>query len=170
MIYLLVLLGFLFFAAVAMTINEGFWNNTISLLYLLISGIVGAVAGAPLGVLILEKAGQADENAWYFVFAGMWAAFSLSLLVLKILADQASRTRVRFIPLVDKIGGILMGLMVAVMLTSFAAFTLWHAPIKAGQSDWNKDDRKATFAQAVGPFNFVLQRFLEAESVDGSLY
>jgi len=165
----MIALGFMFFAGIAMTVGEGLWSNTISLLFVLISGLAGATAGVPLGILIMEQMDQADANAWYFIFAGMWAAFVLTMLLLRIVAEKASKTRVRFLPIVDKLGGIAMGLLVAVMLTSFAAFTLWSAPIKA-DADWSKDARKPTFAKAVGPFNFVLQRFLDAEKLDSPFY
>ena len=169
MLYLMIALGFMFFAGVAMTVGEGLWSNTISLLCVLISGLAGATAGVPLGMMLMKQAEQVDDNAWYFIFAGMWGVFGLSMLLLRIVADKASKTRVRFIPILDKLGGIAMGLVVAVMLTSFAAFTLWSAPIKA-ESSWSKDARKPTFAKAVGPFNFVLQRFLEAEDHESPFY
>ena len=172
MIYLLVVVGFMFFAGVAMAINEGLWSNTISLLCVLISGIAGCVAGAPLGVMILERTGQDDANAWYFVFAGIWGGFALTLLALRILTDKASRTRMRFIPVVDKIGGILMGLAVAMMLASFAAYTLVRVPISAGEWEFSEDGQshRNAFALAQNPFRIVVKNFLKAEEIDTPFY
>ncbi len=172
MLYLLVLLVFLFFAGVAMTIGEGLWNNTILLFCVLISGLVAVIAGVPFGAMILEKAGQSDSNAWYFLFAGMWGTFALSLLVLRMMVDKASRIRVRFLPIVDKIGGILMALAVGVMLTSFAAYTLVRVPISAGE--WKvgdaSDSQKKAFAQAQNPFRVVVKNFVNAEGIDSPFY
>jgi len=172
MLLLLITLGFLFFASVAMTINEGLWSNTILLLCILISGLVGIVAGVPLGVMILEKLGKEDSFAWYCVFAGVWGVFVLTMVILRILTDKASRTRVRFLPVVDKIGGILMALAVAVMLTSFSAFTLVTVPINAGE--WKKSDAsdsvKSGFAYARNPFRVVLKNFVKSEEIDATFY
>lgn len=169
MLYLLVALGFMFFAGVAMTINEGLWSNTIALLCILISGCASVAAGVPLGVMILDQIGLDAANAWYCVFAGMWGVFVLSLLVLRIATDRASQVRVRFLPIVDKIGGILMGLFVATMLTSFAANTLLGAPIKAGA--WKDEGgHKDTMEQLATPFYSVAQAFKDADDVDNPLF
>ena len=172
MTLLLVLLGFLFFAAVAMCINEGLWNNTILLLCVLISGLASSVIGVPAGAMIFEKSGFADANAWYLIFAGMWAVFALTLLVLRIVVDKASKIRVRFLPLVDKIGGILMGLTVALMLTSFAAFTLLYGPVKAGHAKWNEASASqiSNFEKVASPFYTVSKNFAKAEKIDSSFF
>lgn len=168
MLYLLVALGFMFFAGVAMTINEGLWSNTIALLCILISGCASVAAGVPLGVMILDQIGLDAANAWYCVFAGIWGVFVLSLLVLRIVTDRASQVRVRFLPIVDKIGGILMGLFVATMLTSFAASTLLAAPIKAGA--WKDDGGyQDTIEQFASPFFAVTKAFKKADNVNNSL-
>lgn len=172
MIYLLVVIGFVFFAGLAMSVNEGLWSNTISLLCILISGLAGVTAGVPLGAMILEKSGKDDSFAWYFIFAGIWGVFVLTLLVLRILTDKASRVRVRFLPLVDKIGGVLMGLLVATMLASFAAYTLVRVPISAGE--WKVSDategQKSAFAYFQNPFRTVVKNFAQAEDVDSPFY
>jgi hypothetical protein len=172
MTYLLVLVGFLFFAGVAMTINEGLWNNTVLLLLTLTSGLAAVTVGVPLGSMILEQSGKGEEFAWYFVFAGVWGVFSLSLLVLRIVADKASTVRLRFLPVVDKLGGILMGLLVAMMLASFAAYTLLKIPIEAGH--WKKNDASAAvrgyFGNAATPFNTVARKFVKAEEIDSGFY
>ena len=172
MLLLLVLLGFLFFAALAMCVNEGLWSNTILLICILISGTAASAAGVPLGAMAFEKAGQDDSFAWYYVFAGMWGVFALTLLILRIAVDKASTIRVRYLPVVEKLGGILMGLVVAVMLTSFAAFTLLYGPIKAGE--WKMSDASesqvSAFKRITGPFYSVSKSFAKAEKIDFSYY
>lgn len=167
MLYLLVALGFMFFAGVAMTINEGLWSNTILLISVIISGLAGMIGGVPLGVVGMEQTGKAGEFAWFFVFAGIWAVFTLCMLLMRIVVDKISRVRVRFLPIVDKIGGILIGLFAALMLTSFAANTLKDAPIRAGA--WNINDasegQKSLFRQVTTPFFSVSNKFVQAESI-----
>jgi len=172
MLYLLALLGFIFFAGVAMTINEGLWNNTVLLLCLLISGIAAMVAGVPLGVMLLEQLELENPKAWYCVFAGIWTVFIVTIVVLRLATDRVSTIRVRFLPVVDKIGGIMMSLFVAVMLTSFAAYALERVPIATGE--WSAADASETqrqyFANARNPFRIVLKNFTNTEEVDSPFY
>ena len=172
MLYLLIALGFMFFAGIAMTVNEGLWNNTISLICVIVSGLVSVTAGVPLGAFIFDKADQSDSSAWYFIFVAVWAVFVITLIILRIFNDKASTVRVRFLPMVDKIGGILMGLLVATMLTSFAANTLLSGPIEAGQ--WKKSDAsdgvRNAFGILCGPFYSVGKTFVKAEDFESSFF
>jgi len=74
----------------------------------------------------------------------------------------------RFLPMLDKVAGPLMGIFVAVMLTSFTAFTLERVPIKAGEwsfkdaSDW----QVSTFKYARAPFRGVVKSFVQGEKAD----
>ncbi len=166
MSYLLTLLIFLAFAGIAMTINEGLWSNTITYLCLVISGLAGAIGGVPLGMMIFDQAGQGGEFAWYFVFAGMWLVFSLTMLILRILTDKASKVRVRFLPIVDKIGGWVMCILVASMLEGFAAYTLLVAPVNAGEWKPDNDQQRPRMERAAGPFTLVLVNFVKSDQID----
>ena len=171
MLYITILLGAVLFAGVAMTINEGLWSNTIMLLLIILAGLMAIVAGVPLGTWGLEQSGKDASFAWYFRFAGIWGVFFLSLAVMRVIADKISRTRMRFLPVIDKIAGPLMGIFVAVMFTSFAAYTLWKLPVAAGQ--WEKSElsetQKSIFAYAQAPFHSVQIRFFDAEDITSPL-
>jgi hypothetical protein len=162
------LVMFVFFAAVAMTINEGLWNNAINFMCIVLSGLLGIFVGVPVGNMIGEAAGLTPDNAWYFVFAGVWGVFSLSILITRMVAERISRVRMRFIPLVDQIGGPLIGLLAAVMFTSFATYTLDRIPIKAGQwkyaeaAEW----QKSVFTYGRAPFYNVANAFAAGEGLD----
>jgi hypothetical protein len=172
MLYLTIILLFVFFAGVAMTVGEGLWSNTVSLLCIMLAGSFAIFGGIPLGLFIVEQAGASDEQAWYFVFGGVWGVFFVSLTIMRILVEMASRTRVRFVPPLEKAAGPLMGLFVAVMLTSFTAYTLARIPINAGA--WKYSDaadwQKTTFTYACAPFHTVVKRLAEAESVKSNLF
>jgi hypothetical protein len=162
------LVCFVFFAAVAMTINEGLWNNAISLLAIVLGGLFGMFVGVPVGNMIAQQANASTEQIWYFVFAGVWGVFSLAVLILRIIMDRTSRTKMKFIPLVDKIGGPIVGLLAAVMFTSFATYTLDRIPIKAGQ--WSYSDaaewQKTVFMYGRAPFYNVASKFAAGEGLD----
>ena len=170
MLYLTVLLIFTFFAGMAMTVNEGLWNNTILLFAILLAGLIGMVLGVPLGNFVIDRADAGAETTWYFIFGGVWLSFALSVTLIRLLVDNASKFRLKFIPLLDKIAGPLMGLLVAVMFTSFVAYTLERIPIQAGQwkfadaADW----QKSTFTYARAPFFNVAKSFMAAEGADAA--
>lgn len=162
------LVCFVFFAAVAMTINEGLWNNAILLMAIVFGGLFGIFVGVPAGNMIAAQAGADTEQLWYFVFAGVWGVFSLSVLVIRLIMDRTSRTRMKFIPLVDQIGGPIIGLIAAVMFTSFVTYTLDRIPIKAGQ--WNYSDaagwQESVFKYGRAPFFNVANAFAGGEGLD----
>ena len=168
MIYLAVLICAVLFAGIAMTVNEGLWSNAIALISVTLGGLFGVFVGVPAGNFLAEQSGKGPTNAWYFVFAGMWGVFTISVLVMRVVADRTSRTKMRFIPLVDKFGGPLVGILVAVMFASFAAYSLDRIPIKAGE--WKYADSPG-FAQTVftyvrAPFWNVANSFANAEHID----
>ena len=168
MIFLTILICFVFFAGVAMTVNEGLWSNTVSLICVVLGGLMAVTAGVPLGNWGLEQSGRDAAFTWYFSFAGIWGVFALTVTLLRVAADKCSRVRMRFIPLVDKIAGPLMGLFVAVMFASFAAFTMIECPFRAGEWDLAKAAswQKSTFQYARGPFYNVAKRFVDADGVE----
>jgi CDP-diglyceride synthetase len=162
------LVCFVFFAAVAMTINEGLWNNAILLMAIVLGGLFGIFVGVPVGNMIAAQAGADSEKTWYFVFAGVWGVFSLSVLIIRIAMERTSRVRMKFIPLVDKIGGPIVGLVAAVMFTSFVTYTLDRIPIKAGE--WSYSDaaewQKSIFAYGRAPFYNISNAFAAGEGLD----
>lgn len=170
MLYLAILLCFVFFAGVAMTVSEGLWNNAIALISVLLGGLFGVFLGVPAGNFAAEQAGKGPANAWYFVFAGMWLVFAVSVMVTRVVAERISRTRMKFIPLVDKIAGPILGLLVAVMFTSFATYTLDRGPIKAGEWKYASIDGfpEQVFKYGRAPFRTIATTFAEADQLDDS--
>ncbi|QDT00992.1 hypothetical protein [Adhaeretor mobilis] len=159
MFYVCILLFFVFFAGIAMTIGEGLWSNTVNLLCLLISIPTGYIVGVPFGIWGFEQADTSDGNFWYFIFAGYWLSFFVSMLVLRVLCDKASRVRMRFIPQFEMVAGPLMGLFVAVLFTSWLTFTIVYGPRQAGVWDTSKmaDWEKSTIQYFNAPaYNLVL--------------
>ena len=172
MLYLTVMLVFLSFASVAMTVNEGLWNNAITLFCITLGGLFGILGGVPLGTWLLAQTDKPPTAAWHFVLAGIWGVFFLSVLVMRLATGSASAVRVRFLPLVDNIGGPIMGLFVAVMLASFTAYTLLHVPIKA--EEWRLKTaarwQVSVFQYAQAPFWNVLKNFVTAEEADADFF
>ena len=168
MIYLTVLLGFVFFAGIAMTINEGLWNNLVATVCILLAGVASMVVGLPVGATLLEKSGKDSTFTWYFLFGGVWLTFFLTVMVLRVIVDRASPVRVRFIPQLDRFVGPLVGLLAAVLFTSLLALSLLRLPVAAGE--WKVDEKPAwasTWMQrAATPMNSVMKRIENGEGVD----
>lgn len=172
MLYLTILLIFVFFAGLAMTINEGLWSNTVLLMCIMLAGLFAILGGIPLGLYIIAQADAADEYAWHCVFAGVWLVFVLSVTIMRVLLEKASKVRVKFVPPLEKVAGPLMGLFVAVMFTSFAAYTMERIPVNAGHwpvtdaADW----QRTVFTYARAPFHNVVKRFAESEGVRSDFF
>lgn len=157
--YLCVLIYFVFFAGVAMTINEGLWSNALSLIAILVCGPLAIAAGYPLGLYLQAQLEKPVEQTWYFVFAGVWLVFFFSIMVLRLILDRtASRVRMKFVPPLELAAGPLVGLLVAALFASFLTFTLFTIPINAGEwpyanaAGW----QKTTMESGSGLFNKVL--------------
>jgi hypothetical protein len=138
MALLSVLVFFVFFAGVAMTIGEGVWNNTINLMAIILAALTAAVAGPPLGVFALDKFGKEPPQMWYFTFAGTWLVFFLTVTVFRLILERTTRVRMKFVPPMEMAGGPLIGLLASLMFTSFLASTLYAMPIKSGEWDFLK--------------------------------
>lgn len=160
MLYLCILIYFVFFAGTAMTVAEGLWNNAISLMAILICGPLAVAVGYPIGLMLQDKMGNDANQTWYFAFGGVWLVFFFSIMVVRLIADRVcSRTRMKFVPPLEKIAGPVMGLLTAAMFTSFLTYTIYTIPIAAGEwkigeaSSW----QQSTLAQGSGPFHAVLK-------------
>ena len=83
------------FAADAMTIRDGLWSNTITLVNILISGIVAFAFYAPI-VVYLDETVTAGQHTYWLDFAVLWAVFCVAMLVCRTLTGALSKTRMRF--------------------------------------------------------------------------
>lgn len=172
MLWLCVLLFFIFFAGVAMTIGEGLWSNSINLFATMLAGLSGVAFGYPLGDWAITEFDKGVEFLWYFRFAGVWLVFFVTVMLFRLAAERASKVRMRFLPQLDMIAGPLMGLFVAVMFTSVFAWTLLKLPIEQGE--WKLSDasgwQKSTFQYFSTPFNSLGKAVLgDVDVADGKL-
>ncbi len=80
--YLAIVLLFVFFAGIAMTVNEGLWSNTVSLLCVLFASMSAWYWGPMLGRFVIEQAEPSAANEWAFWFASIWGVFFLTVTIL----------------------------------------------------------------------------------------
>ena len=122
------IVGFIFFASLAMMVREGLWSNTITLVNVFISGIVAFGFYAPLTVKVDEALG--GEFTYLLDFLMLWALFVVTMIVARVLTDRLSTTRLRLKHPIDTICGPLMAALAAWVITSFAVATLHTAPLQ----------------------------------------
>ena len=122
------IVGFIFFASLAMMVREGLWSNTITLVNVFISGIVAFGFYAPLTIKVDEALG--GEFTYLLDFLMLWALFVVTMIVARVLTDRLSTTRLRLKHPIDTICGPLMAALAAWVITSFAVATLHTAPLQ----------------------------------------
>ncbi len=122
-VYLIVL-----FAGLAMTVREGLWSNTLTLLSIIISGLVAFGFYSPL-VVYLDESATDGQHTYWLDFAIMWALYTATMLVLRTLFVAASKTRLRFKHPIDPVGGPIVGFMAAWVLAAFTLATLHTSPL-----------------------------------------
>lgn len=119
--------GVVFFAGLAMMVREGLWSNTISLFNIIISGLVAFGYYAPLTSWLDGQLGGGFTYVLDFVV--VWALFVVTTLLCRTMTKVASKTRMRFKHPIDPVGGPIIALVAAWVLSSFTMATLIMAPM-----------------------------------------
>ena len=166
MLYLAVLMFAVFFAGFAMTVNEGMWNNAITLFRVVLAAMIAVPGGLALTGFVLEQAKPSPENEWAFKFACIWGIFFFAVMVLRLITDRTSKVRMKFFKPLDAGGGILLGLVVAWMLTSFSALTLFM-PFAAGV--WNTAEAAPWQTKTIQTFATPISSAVKAFHGDDAL-
>lgn len=122
-VYLIVI-----FAGLAMTVREGLWSNTLTLVNIIVSGLVAFGFYSPL-VVYLDEGVTNGQHTYWLDFAIIWALYCASIVICRSLTAAASKTRMRFKHPIDPVGGPLIGLIAAWVLASFTLATLHTSPM-----------------------------------------
>lgn len=116
------------FAGLAMTVREGLWSNTLTLINILISGLMAFGLYSPL-VAYLDEEQTSGQHTYWLDFAILWAIFAVTMLVCRTLTAAFSKTRMRFKHPIDPVGGPAVGFLAAWVLAAFAMATLHTSPM-----------------------------------------
>ena len=71
------------FAGLAMTVREGLWSNTLTLINIIISGLVAFGFYSPLVVYLDEEVTDGQHTYW-LDFAIIWALFCVTMVILPL--------------------------------------------------------------------------------------
>jgi uncharacterized membrane protein required for colicin V production len=116
------------FAGLAMTVREGLWSNTLTLLNIIISGLVAFAFYSPI-VAYLDEDVTNGQHTYWLDFAVLWALYAATMVIVRTLMGAASKTRMRFKHPIDSVGGPLVGFIAAWVLAAFTLATLHTAPM-----------------------------------------
>ncbi len=123
---LTILLMLVFFVCLAMLVREGIWSNLITLLNTLTAGVLAVNYFEPLATW-LES--QMPTYTYVCDFLALWIAFAVAVIVMRVVTDQLSKTRVKFKAVIDSVGGVLLALWIGWVMVGFTAMTLHTAPL-----------------------------------------
>ena len=120
--------GIVIFVGLAMTVREGLWSNTITLVSIIVAGLVAFGFYSPIVVYLNEELTDGQHTYW-LDYAVIWALYCVAIIILRVMAGAASKTRMRFKHPIDPVGGPLVGFIAAWVLASFALATLHVSPM-----------------------------------------
>lgn len=117
----------IFFATLAMMVQQGVWSNLITLLAIVIGGITAFGVHQPLVVMIDERT---DGSYTYLLdFLVIWLVFAAVVGLIKLIAGYLSKNRVNFPDQVDNFGGAALAAFTGYVMMSFAMSTFHAAPL-----------------------------------------
>lgn len=122
-----IITGIIFFATLAMMVQQGIWSNLITLMAIVIGGITAFGVHQPLVVMIDERT---DGSYTYLLdFFVLWIVFAAVVGLIKLLAGYLSKNRVNFPDQVDNFGGAALAAFTGYVMMSFTMSTFHAAPL-----------------------------------------
>ena len=121
-----ILLLLVFLAIALVLAREGLWSGLVMLLNI--------VAAATFATAWFERlAGFLDAKMPSFTylidFLCLWGIFAVVLLVMRLITDRASTTKVKFLRQVELVGGPIVAVITAWVMVCFAAASLHTAAV-----------------------------------------
>ena len=127
MSWLLTFLMFLILlACVAMCYAEGMWSNAVRLINIITAGLLAMNFFEPLARMLT---GWQPAYTYLWDFLSLWALFVVFMLIFRILTDQLSHVKVKFLKLADRIGSGVLALWIGWVMVMFTMTTLHTAPL-----------------------------------------
>jgi hypothetical protein len=124
------LLFLLLFACVAFLFADGMWSNAILLINVMTAALLATNFWEPTARWI-ENQDLVDVSSYtYFIdFFVLWGLFAIFLVIFRSATEAASKIRVRFLNLVDRIGGMFFAIWIGWVVVCFATMALHTAPL-----------------------------------------
>ena len=128
MSFLLPLLLVLVLAAcVAFLYTDGMWSNALRWINVTTAALLATNFWEPLARFLENNISQAFSYFWDFL--ALWGTFCVVLLILTLITGFASKVKVKFLGLADRIGGLVFSLLVGWTMVCFTTMSLHTAPL-----------------------------------------
>lgn len=120
------LLCLMIIAVLALQISAGMWSNAITFINTVMAALLAMNYFEPLAAWF------DDQMPWMTYsadFLALWILFIAFTVVLRTITGRASKVKVRFLEVADKIGGGVFALLTGLVLVGFTLTTLHTAPL-----------------------------------------
>jgi len=132
----------IFVICVAALWFHGLWSNVITLIHMLLSILVAFNYFEPLSTML---DGFESSYTYLWDFLALWALFALTFIVLRVLTDMLSRTRVVFNFWVEIVGRSLTAIWIAWLFVGFTCATMHTAPLDAHPLGFQRTPKSGNF-------------------------
>jgi hypothetical protein len=114
-------------ACVAFLYGEGMWGNAIRLVNVLTAALLATNFWEPVARILEDSVSKEFSYGWDIV--ALWGLFSVFFVVMTVATGYASRVKVRFLGLADRIGSIAFAVLVGYVMVCFTTMSLHTAPL-----------------------------------------
>jgi hypothetical protein len=115
-----------FLACVGCLYTEGMWNNAIRLINVITAALLAMNFWEPVAHWLTTKM---PSFTYFWDFLALWGLFVLFAGGSRLVTDYASRVKVRFLGLVDRLGSAFFAAWIGWVMVCFTATTLHTAPL-----------------------------------------
>lgn len=140
-----ILLLLVFVAVVIVLTREGLWSGLVMLLNILAAATVSTAWYERVAALVDERM---PSYTYLVDFLALWGLFAVVLLVMRLVTDRVSRTKVKFLRQVEMVGSPLVAVVAGWIMVCFAAASLHTAPVPRSVVQAEPDSRSMFFGLA----------------------
>lgn len=112
-------LGFLY--------SEGMWNNGLRFINVVLAALLATNFWEPLANLAENKIHPKFTFFWDYL--ALWGLFALFMVILQLATRQLSEVKVRFLRIVDQIGGSAFAVLTGYVMICFITMSIHLAPL-----------------------------------------
>jgi len=116
-------------ACVGFLYRDGVWSNAIALVNVVLAGLLAMNFYEWLAKFMTNYSDDIHAYVAFFDFLALWICFILFMVVFRAITDVVSRVRVRFLKIVDQVGGIVLSLCIGWIMIGFTLVSLHAAPL-----------------------------------------
>ena len=138
--YISIILAIILLACVASLFGDGLWSNAIRLVNVILAALLSMNYFEPLATYFDS---QMPSYTFMWDFLSLWLLFVIFSIILKVLTDSISHVKVKFLKIVDQIGGLVLSFWIGWVMICFTLTTLHTAPLSHDFAGFavDKDER-----------------------------